>query len=159
MSPSAISPRLNFTTFHNIINSEPRSSSTFHQGTNPATSEKLWDVPVATKSDLDDAVNAARSAFPSWSKTPIEERKRLVVKWSEVYMGYEKEFTDLLVTECGKPRMFANGEVTAASDYIVHHSKLYPPRLSMDCCDSFKNADPSFILFQQRLVYLPRLWI
>ena len=42
---------------------------------NPDTEEIIGTVPVGTEDDLNDAILAARSAFPSWSKSSIEERQ------------------------------------------------------------------------------------
>ncbi|KAL3425901.1 aldehyde dehydrogenase [Phlyctema vagabunda] len=133
MAPSATATdRVSFTTFSNVVNGELRTSKTTTQGINPVTSEKLWDVPVATEADLDEAVKAARKAFPSWAKTPIEERKRLVLQWNDVFKSYTAEFTELLIKECGKPRMFAQGEVAATSDFITHHTTLDLPTEELD---------------------------
>jgi acyl-CoA reductase-like NAD-dependent aldehyde dehydrogenase len=66
---------LDFTTFKNVINGKLVDTKAHRQGIKPATSEPHVDVPVATEADLDDAVNAAREAFKSWSQTSYEERK------------------------------------------------------------------------------------
>ena len=42
---------------------------------NPATEEVIGTVPVGTEDDVNDAISAARSAFPSWSKSSIEDRQ------------------------------------------------------------------------------------
>lgn len=53
---SAIIPKLSFDVFHNIINGSQKSSNNFTCGINPATCEKLWDVPIADQDDVNDAV-------------------------------------------------------------------------------------------------------
>jgi aldehyde dehydrogenase (NAD+) len=45
---------------------------------NPATGETIAKLAKASKADVDRAVNSAREAFPLWSKTPIEERARML---------------------------------------------------------------------------------
>lgn len=119
--------RLSFDKFHNIIDGKPRSADKFHQGVDPSTGEKLWDVPIATQQDVDDAVVAAEKAFKTWSKTPVEERKKMITKFDELYRSYEKEFTDLMCKETGKPRMFANGEVKGGSSQLQWHANLDIP--------------------------------
>ena len=42
---------------------------------NPANEEKLADCPKASEAQLNDAVAAAKAAFPAWSETAIEDRK------------------------------------------------------------------------------------
>ncbi|WP_205672373.1 aldehyde dehydrogenase family protein [Ammoniphilus sp. YIM 78166] len=44
----------------------------------PATGEFLAAVPYAKREDVDHAVEAAKAAFPAWSKTPVLERVRMV---------------------------------------------------------------------------------
>lgn len=102
MSPSKVT-KIDFQSFSNIVDAQPRSAKAKYNGINPATKEKLWDVPIATQQDVEDAVSAARKAFPSWSKTPFEQRAKLLVQFADAYEGYEKEFTDLMVAETGKP--------------------------------------------------------
>ena len=44
---------------------------------NPATEEAVAACPTADKAQLNQAVAAAKAAFPAWSKTPIRERGKL----------------------------------------------------------------------------------
>ncbi|KAF2868812.1 aldehyde dehydrogenase-like protein [Massariosphaeria phaeospora] len=80
MSPSKVSI-LNFDNFYNIVDGKRQGSKTFHHGVDPATGQKLWDVPIANEQDLDSAVTAAKEAFPAWSDTPIEKRKDFQGDW------------------------------------------------------------------------------
>lgn len=51
---------------------------------NPATEEVLATCLRASKRQLDEAVAAAKAAFPSWSETPIEARRAAVMKIADV---------------------------------------------------------------------------
>lgn len=102
MSPSKTTP-FDFESFSNIVDGKSRSSDKFHQGVNPVNGQKLWDVPIATQQDVDDAVASAEKAFASWSQVPFEKRKEYLQKYCDLYMSYNDEFTDLLVKETGKP--------------------------------------------------------
>lgn len=70
---------------------------------------------------------AGQKAFKTWSQTPIAKRKELMMKFIDLYSNYEKEFTELLCKESGKPRAFANSEVVMAKGMIEHHANLEPP--------------------------------
>ena len=48
-------------------------------------------------------------------------------KFVELYGSYEKEFTDLLCKETGKPRAFAQSEVQMTKGMIEHHASLDLP--------------------------------
>ncbi|KAF2268203.1 aldehyde dehydrogenase [Lojkania enalia] len=126
MSPSK-APSMDFETFYNIIDGKPRSSKAIHHGVNPATGQELWDVPIATEKDLNDAVAAAKKAFPAWRDTPIEKRKELLMKFVDMYNTYIEEFTTLLCKETGKPRKFAGIEVGAVGAFIGYHCTLKIP--------------------------------
>ena len=94
---------LDFTTFKNVINGKLVDTKTHRQGIKPATSEPHVDVPVATEGDLDDAVNAARDAFKSWSQTSYEERKAKLLEYADALQAEKEGFVKLLTTEQGKP--------------------------------------------------------
>lgn len=102
MSPGKVST-LDFEKFYNIIDGKQRGSDKIHHGINPATGQELWDVPIASEKDLNDAVASAKKAFPAWRDTPIEKRKEAIGKFSEAYQQHTDEFTTLLCKESGKP--------------------------------------------------------
>lgn len=97
---------LDFKKFYNIIDGQQRGSDSIHNGINPTSGEKLWDVPIASEQDLNDAVAAGKKAFPAWRDTPIEKRKELLGKLIELFSKHNDEFVDLLCEESGKPVRF-----------------------------------------------------
>jgi acyl-CoA reductase-like NAD-dependent aldehyde dehydrogenase len=136
MSPSK-SVDIDFTTFYNVVDGKNISSKNVHNGINPATQEKLWDVPIATQQDVDDAVESALKAFKTWSQTPIEKRKETMNKFIDLYSGYQEEFTTLMCKETGKPKQFAQGEVAGVIDMFKHHTSLDIPT------ETFENDERS----------------
>lgn len=102
MSPGKVST-LDFEKFYNIVDGQQRSSDQIHHGINPATGQELWDVPIASEKDLDDAVASAKKAFPAWRDMPVEERKALLAKVTESFQQHNDEFVNLLCKESGKP--------------------------------------------------------
>jgi aminomuconate-semialdehyde/2-hydroxymuconate-6-semialdehyde dehydrogenase len=70
---------------------------------NPATGEVYSHLPDSDERDIQHAVDAARSAFPSWSKTPTETRSRILLRIAELI---ERERDKLALAESidqGKP--------------------------------------------------------
>jgi acyl-CoA reductase-like NAD-dependent aldehyde dehydrogenase len=67
------------------------------------TGEKLWDVPIATQQDVDDAVVSAQKAFEKFRYTEMSERKKLLQKIKDQYMSHVDEIAELLIKETGKP--------------------------------------------------------
>lgn len=102
MSPSKVSTIV-WDKYYNIVDGKQRGSSEIHNSVNPSTGGKLWDCPIASKQDLEDAVAAAKRAFPSWSQTPVEKRKEMLNKFTDLYDSYKDEFINILGQENGKP--------------------------------------------------------
>jgi acyl-CoA reductase-like NAD-dependent aldehyde dehydrogenase len=97
---------ISFDSFSNIIAGQPRSSDKQHQSINPSTGKPLWDVPIATQHDLDDAVKSAQGAFKIWSKTPWKERQAAMRRIGEEVAKYVDELGRLVRLEGGKPVSF-----------------------------------------------------
>jgi acyl-CoA reductase-like NAD-dependent aldehyde dehydrogenase len=102
MSPGKVST-LDFEKFYNIVDGKQRGSDKIHHGVNPSTGQELWDCPIASEQDLNDAVAAAKKAFPAWRDTGIEKRKELLGKLADSFSQHSDEFTTLLCKESGKP--------------------------------------------------------
>ena len=85
---------------------EPRNGAYFDD-VNPATTEVLAEIPDSDAQDVDDAARAARAAFEDWSKTPAEQRSRVLLKLADLI---EKNLDELARTEScdnGKPLSLA----------------------------------------------------
>lgn len=78
---------------------------------NPATGELLATVPVSTKEDVEQAVQAAKSAFMTWRKVPVPKRARILFKYQQLLIDNHEELANLLVMENGKSYKEAHGEV------------------------------------------------
>jgi succinylglutamic semialdehyde dehydrogenase len=79
----------------------------------PATGDTVWEGRAATPDDVAEAMAAARLAFPSWSKRPVEERVAIARAFAK---ALEKRADDLALTisrEMGKALWDARGEVQA----------------------------------------------
>lgn len=68
-------------------------------------------MPVASQSDLDDAVKHARTAFASWSQTTFEERSKLMLAFADAIEKHQAELGKLLTSEQGKPLALSGMEV------------------------------------------------
>ncbi|MCK0511182.1 aldehyde dehydrogenase family protein [Aromatoleum buckelii] len=95
--------------FDMIINGKPvRAGSTFDV-VNPATGEVFARVQAGDASHVDQAVAAARAAFPGWSRTPDAERKRLMHALGAALEAHMPELMELVTKEAGKPLGGLNG--------------------------------------------------
>lgn len=62
------------------INGRAVDASEYAIASNPATEEAICQYPVASPSQLDEAVQAAKVAFTGWRVTPLQERQNLVAE-------------------------------------------------------------------------------
>jgi malonate-semialdehyde dehydrogenase (acetylating) / methylmalonate-semialdehyde dehydrogenase len=68
----------------------------------PLDGNHLSTVPLSSSKDLDDAVQAAKKAFPAWSKTPIKERVQVFFRYKTLLEKHLKELSELCSEENGK---------------------------------------------------------
>lgn len=78
---------------------------------NPATEEVIATVPSASRSQLDEAVAAAKRAFPAWSARPLTERQALVAAIGDAIERHAEAFKRLLTLEQGKAGQGAEWEI------------------------------------------------
>lgn len=74
---------------------------------NPATEERIGDVPAGSPADVDLAVAAARRALEGWAATDPGERAKLVSRLADELERRQEELTDIVVAEVGTPRRTA----------------------------------------------------
>lgn len=98
-----------------LINGALRDGARQIDVINPATGQAFTTCPVADRAQLDEAVAAAKAAFPAWSATPLEERAALLVKLANAVQARSVEFSQLLTQEQGKPLDQAGMEVMGAA--------------------------------------------
>src|ERR1044072_7016216 len=94
---------------------------------NPATEEVVAQCPRASKNQLDQAVAAAKSAFPPWAAPPMEERRTLVNKRAGVIEANVGALARTLTSEQGKPLADATGEVMGMAAFFRYLSSLELP--------------------------------
>jgi len=85
---------------------------------NPATGKQESEVRLASKSDLDLAVEKAKKAFESWSINPPLQRARIIFKFKEVVEKNFDELTKLIVSEHGKVYEDAKGSLTRGLEVV-----------------------------------------
>jgi acyl-CoA reductase-like NAD-dependent aldehyde dehydrogenase len=91
---------------------------------NPATEEVLAEAPRADRAQLNEAIAAAKAAFPTWSAKPTRERGALLGKLADALEAKQDEFARLLTQEQGKPLSEAHWEIGFTIGIIRHHATL-----------------------------------
>ncbi len=87
------------------------SSSEKKEVLDPSTQEVLSYVPYATKQEMDQAVQKAKSAFLEWKEVPIPERGRLFFEYQRLLKENQDSIAKILSAENGKTFEDAKGDV------------------------------------------------
>lgn len=102
----------------------------FSEVINPATEEVIAKVAKSNHEDVDDAVAAAKKAFPQWNTTSVEERAEYVEKILSGIQANRPLLEDTIIKELGSSRQFtesaqvslAINEIRATLDEIKNYS-------------------------------------
>jgi succinate-semialdehyde dehydrogenase/glutarate-semialdehyde dehydrogenase len=103
---------------------------------NPATEQLLGRLPVATESDIDDALAAAESSFASWSQTSAWDRDQLLRRTAALIETRRQHLAKILTLENGKPLADSHVELDRVIEGILFcaeegkraYGRILPPR-------------------------------
>ena len=99
-----------------------------------APKEVVGYVAEAGIPEAERAVQAARTAFDKWSRTPSEERARLLERAAAIMDRRRYELSALEVFEVGKPWAEADGDIREAVDFCRFYAgqmrQIGRPRLT-----------------------------
>ncbi|MBX7146904.1 MAG: CoA-acylating methylmalonate-semialdehyde dehydrogenase [Alphaproteobacteria bacterium] len=76
---------------------------------NPATGEKIKEVPLASKNEVDQAVISALKVWPKWASTPALQRARIMFKFKTLIENNIDRLAALVTEEHGKTLSDAKG--------------------------------------------------
>jgi len=71
---------------------------------NPATLEKITELPVASPAEVAEAVERARKAQAIWRTRSFAERAQLLYRFRDLLIDEQERLADILTSESGKPR-------------------------------------------------------
>ena len=94
---------------------------------NPATEGVVAQCARASKAQLDEAVAAAKAAFPAWSGKTIDERRTALAAIADAIQANAAELGHILTQEQGKPLQDAVGEAYGAAAFFRYFSTLDLP--------------------------------
>jgi len=85
---------------------------------NPATGERLGQVPLMGEAETQRAIAAADQAWGPWRRRSAKERAAVLRRWFELMLTHSEALAQLMTREQGKPLAEARGEVTYAASFI-----------------------------------------
>jgi 1-pyrroline-5-carboxylate dehydrogenase len=120
-----------------LIGGEDRTDGVFVTARSPIDySIHLGEFPQAGEGTVDDAVNAARSAYPSWRAIGWPRRMEMLRAAANVLEERKWDLSIACLIEVGKSRLEAVGEVEEAIDLIRHYCD------EMERTDGFREDNP-----------------
>jgi acyl-CoA reductase-like NAD-dependent aldehyde dehydrogenase len=119
--------------FPNIVNGQRIDCSRQIKISDPVTGEELASVTDTQKDGLDQAVQAAKAAFPAWSRKTWNERRDLLARAMKELKSHPDELCTILTAENGRPYSMAQFETTWIFETYV------PALLQMELPDSTWN--------------------
>jgi 1-pyrroline-5-carboxylate dehydrogenase len=106
------------------VNGQARTGDGVDEERSPIDNDILIGrFATATESDVDDAVRAARDAFPKWSGLDWKERVGIMDRAADLISDRIYELSALVAFEVGKNRLEALGEVEEAADLIRYYCR------------------------------------
>jgi len=83
------------------------------QSFNPYSGEVIWQGAAANSAQIEQAVEAARKAFPSWAALPLAARIEKLQAFAECLKSHADELAYCIGEETGKPLWEAQTEVAS----------------------------------------------
>ncbi|MBA4169191.1 MAG: aldehyde dehydrogenase family protein [Chloroflexi bacterium] len=117
-------------TYPMIIGDEERTSNDTFEDRSPIDRELvIARFPTGTRTDVQDAIAAARAAYPAWRATPWRERLAILRRAADLISERQFDYAALMTLEVGKNRLEALGDVEETADLLRYYG------------DEFEKAD------------------
>jgi RHH-type transcriptional regulator, proline utilization regulon repressor / proline dehydrogenase / delta 1-pyrroline-5-carboxylate dehydrogenase len=110
-------------TYLPLINGEYVETETYIDSVNPSNpSEIVGKIGLISLSQADIAMNAAKSAFKTWSKTPVRVRAGILRKAADIMEEKRHELIAWMCLEVGKILKEGDPEVSEAIDFCRYYA-------------------------------------
>ncbi|KAA6423522.1 MAG: methylmalonate-semialdehyde dehydrogenase [acylating] mitochondrial-like [Trebouxia sp. A1-2] len=111
-----------------LIKGEFRDSETsdWVEVKNPATQEVVSRMPIITNKEFEEAVQAAKDAFPAWRRTPVPHRQRIMFKFQQLIKENMDSLAANITQEQGKTLADAKGDVFRGLEVVEYSCNLAP---------------------------------
>lgn len=91
--------------------------------TNPATGEKLGEIPCLGEAETRQAIADADTAWKGWKALTAKERCAYLRRWFNLIQDNAEDIAQIMTAEQGKPLAEARGEVQYAASFIEWFSE------------------------------------
>lgn len=91
---------------------------------NPSNKDILGEVPLASESDVDTAVAAAKDAFPAWAALPVPKRAEYLLKLADAIDENAESLALMDAVDSGNAKSGMLGDMTWTSDTYRYFAGL-----------------------------------
>lgn len=95
---------------------------------NPATEQEIWKGNEATAKEINDAIEAAKTALIEWKNFPITTRIKYLENFREILSSKKNDFAKAISEETGKPLWDSYSEVAAMINKVAISVEAYNMR-------------------------------
>lgn len=94
----------------------------------PARNQVVWQGRCATPQQVDQAVHAARQAFPAWARMSFDKRLKIAKRFAELLEQNKEELALAIAQDTGKPIWETRTEVAAMVGKVAISERAYHER-------------------------------
>jgi len=110
-------------TYLPLVNGEYINTQQIIDSLNPSNfSEVVGKVGLISIEQAQQAMEAAKAAFPGWRKTPVKQRADILRKAADLMESRRAELAAWMVLEVGKAMREADAEVSEAIDFCRYYA-------------------------------------
>lgn len=121
---------------------------------NPATLEKVADIPIIEAGEVKIAVARARDAFEAWRERSFRDRRQHLLRLRDTLLDARNEVVDTIVSETGKVRVEA---LTAEVLYVCNAIEYYTKNAEEFLRERVQSVDLVLLKTKRiRTSYIPR---
>ncbi len=96
----------------------PVEASNYTPVYNPSRGQVIAQAPESGARMVDQAVQAAKKAFPDWAETPVVERARVMFRFASLLEAHFDELARMVTREHGKTPEEAKGDVRRGIEMV-----------------------------------------
>jgi RHH-type proline utilization regulon transcriptional repressor/proline dehydrogenase/delta 1-pyrroline-5-carboxylate dehydrogenase len=106
-----------------LINGEHVQTETTVDSLNPSnSSEVVGRIGLISVAQADQAIAAAKAAFPAWKRTPVKQRAEILRRAADLMQQRRQELVAWMCLETGKVIREADPEVSEAIDFCRYYA-------------------------------------
>ncbi|GAB3486344.1 succinylglutamate-semialdehyde dehydrogenase [Marinomonas epiphytica] len=94
----------------------------------PSDASLVWQAKSASTSQVNNAIDAARAAFPTWANRPLEERIAIIDRFAELVKENSEQIATIISRETGKPLWETRTEAAAMVGKVGISKQAYQER-------------------------------